>query len=183
MWCTRSRFYCPASSTRPSNCTSTVIYNASLQWLQQQHHSHVSHHQARWRNLLAEYQLSVLHILGRTDPADFKFLTWKRFPDCSGPAPHTGDDEPDLVLWLFTASGAAPASAFVTAGPDFEFTPQLHGRLASCPGTPTSLHWFARRCRLTLSVLGPLAAAAQAQDHSAACPSLAAPSSAVTAGH
>ena len=38
--------------------------NASLQWLQQQRH--VSHHQARWLNLLAEYQYRVVHIPGRT---------------------------------------------------------------------------------------------------------------------
>ena len=49
--------------------------NASLQWLQQQRH--VSHHQARWLNLLAEYQYRVVHIPGRTNPADF--LTRKKF--------------------------------------------------------------------------------------------------------
>ena len=42
---------------------------ASLLRLQQQHH--VSHHQARWLNLLAEYQTSVVHIPGHTNPADF----------------------------------------------------------------------------------------------------------------
>jgi hypothetical protein len=49
--------------------------NASLQCSQQQ--SHVSHHQASWLNLLAEYQYSVVHIQGRTNPTDF--LTRKRF--------------------------------------------------------------------------------------------------------
>ena len=56
--------------------------NASLQWLQQQRY--VSHHQARWLNLLAEYQNRVVHIPGRTSPADF--LTSKRFPDGPGTA-------------------------------------------------------------------------------------------------
>jgi hypothetical protein len=36
--------------------------NASLQWLQQQWH--LSHHQARWLNLLAEFQYRVVHIPG-----------------------------------------------------------------------------------------------------------------------
>ena len=64
--------------------------NAILQWLQQQRH--VSHHQVRWLNLLAEYQYRVVHIPGRTNPADS--LTQKRFPDGQGPAPHTGYDKP-----------------------------------------------------------------------------------------
>ena len=51
---------------------------------------HVSHHQARWLNLLAEYQHRVVHIRGRTNPADFP--TRKRFPDGPGPAPHKGYD-------------------------------------------------------------------------------------------
>ena len=51
-----------------------------LQWLQQQRH--LSHHQARWLNLLAEFQYKVVHIPGRTNPADF--LTRKRFPDGQG---------------------------------------------------------------------------------------------------
>ena len=46
--------------------------NASLQWLQQQRH--VSHHLARWLNLLAEYQYRVVHIPGRTNPADTQVL-------------------------------------------------------------------------------------------------------------
>ena len=92
--------------------------NASLQWLQQQHH--VSHHQARWLNLLAEYrdQYRVVHVPGRTNPADF--LIRKRFPDGPGPAQRTGYDKPDLALELCTASGAAPASAFVAADPAAE---------------------------------------------------------------
>jgi hypothetical protein len=64
--------------------------NASLQWLQQQRH--LSHQQARWLNLLAEFQYRVVHIPGsgrrRTNPAHFKFLTVtrKRFLDGVGPA-------------------------------------------------------------------------------------------------
>ena len=65
---------------------------------------HVSHHQARWLNLLAEYQHHVVHIRGRTNPADF--FTRKRFPDGQGPAQHKGHDE--------------PAFAFVAAGPSAE---------------------------------------------------------------
>ena len=63
---------------------------ASLQWLQEQRH--VSHHLVRWLNLnlLAEYQYRVVHIPGRTNPADF--LTRKRFRDGSGPALSTGYD-------------------------------------------------------------------------------------------
>ena len=122
--------------------------NASLQWLQQQRH--VSHHQARWLNLLAEYQYRVVHIPGRTNPADF--LTRKRFPDGLGPALHTGYDEPDSELELFTASAAAPATVFVHAGSD--------------PTTPRFLHAdFAEALRQSLPAdpeLGPLAAAAQA---------------------
>ena len=48
-------------------------------------------------NSLAEYKYNVVHIQGRTNPADF--LTRKRFPD--GPALFTGYDEPDSVLELF----------------------------------------------------------------------------------
>ena len=59
--------------------------NTSLQWLQQQRH--VSHHLARWLNLLAEYQYRVVHIPGRTNPADF--LTRKRFRDCMWLPIHT----------------------------------------------------------------------------------------------
>ena len=87
--------------------------------MQQQQHHDVSHHQARWLNLLAEYQY---HITDRTNPADF--LTRKRFPDGSGPAPHTGYAEPDLAPELFTPSGAT--SAFVAAGPSAESPRFLH---------------------------------------------------------
>jgi hypothetical protein len=128
--------------------------NASLQWLQQQRH--VSHHQARWLNLLAEFQYRVVHIPGRTNPADF--LTRKRFSDGPGPALHTGYDEPDSVLELFSAAGGAPAAAFVTAGPAAEAPRFLHAD-------------FAAEIRAALPsdpVLGPLAAAAQAQAPSAA---------------
>ncbi len=48
--------------------------NASLQWLKQQRH--VSHHQVRWLNLLAEFQFRVVHIPGCTNPAEF--FTQKR---------------------------------------------------------------------------------------------------------
>ena len=121
--------------------------NASLQWLQQQRH--VSHHQARWLNLLAEYQYRVVHIPGSTNPADF--LTRKRFPDGPGPAPHTGYAEPDSALELFTASGAA--SAFVAAGPSAESPRFLHADFAAA----------IREALPSDPVLGPLAAEAQAQ--------------------
>ena len=125
--------------------------NASLQWLQQQRH--VSHYQARWLNLLAEYQYRVVHIPGRTNPADF--LTRKRFPDGSGPALHTGYDEPDSALELFAAAGQAPAVAFVAAG---------HSA-APAEESPRFLHAdFAAAIRAALPsdpVLGPLVTAAQ----------------------
>ena len=70
--------------------------NASLLWLHQQRH--LSHHQARWLNLLAEYQYKVIHIPGRTNPADF--LTRKRFSTGQGPALQTGYDDPDSYLEL-----------------------------------------------------------------------------------
>jgi transposase InsO family protein len=122
--------------------------NASLQWLQQQRH--VSHHQARWLNLLAEYQYRVVHIPGRTNPADF--LTRKRFLDGSGPAMSTGYADPDSALELFAASAASPAAAFVHSGPE--------------PDTPRFLHAdFAAAVRAALPSdpeLGPLAAAEEA---------------------
>jgi len=121
--------------------------NASLQWLQQQRH--VSHHQARWLNLIAEYQYHVIHIPGRTNPADF--LTRKRFPDGTGPALRTGYDEPESELELFTAL-AVPAAAFVHTGTELD--------------TPRFLHAdFATALRAALPTdpeLGPLAAAALA---------------------
>jgi len=95
--------------------------------LQQQRH--VSHHQARWLNPLAEFQFRVVHIPGRTNPADF--LTRKRFPDGPGPASHTGYDEPDSALELFTAAGAAPAAAFVTVGAAEESPRFLHTEAAT----------------------------------------------------
>ena len=56
---------------------------------------------------MAQYQYRVVHIPGSTNPATF--LTRKRFPEGQGPAPHstahTGSDEPDSALELFTASG------------------------------------------------------------------------------
>jgi hypothetical protein len=89
--------------------------NASLQWLQQQRH--VSHHQARWLNLIAEYQYHVIHIPGRTNPADF--LTHKRFPYGTEPALRTGYDELESELELFTAF-AVPAAAFVHTGTELD---------------------------------------------------------------
>jgi len=86
--------------------------NASLQWLQQQRH--VSHHQARWLNLLAEFQYRVVHIPGRANPADF--LTRKRFSDGPDPAPSTGYDDPDSALEFFTIVGSPAAAAFVHSG-------------------------------------------------------------------
>jgi len=140
--------------------------NASLQWLQEQRH--VSHHQARWLNLLAEFQYRVVHIPGRTNPADF--LTRKRFLEGSDPAPHTGYDDPDSALELFVANGAAPAAVFVTAG--------------STPEAPRFLHTdFAASVRAALPsdpVLGPLVAAALVQAPSpvdASCAALDAASS------
>ncbi len=85
--------------------------NASLQWLQQQRH--VSHHQARWLNLLAEFQFHIVHIQGRTNQA--YFLTRKRFPDGSGPALQTGYNEQDSALELFTAAAAIPTAAVAHA--------------------------------------------------------------------
>ena len=120
--------------------------NASLRSLQRRRH--VSHHQARWLHLLAEYQYRAVHI-----PADF--LTRKRFPDGPGPAPlpppHTGYAEPDSALELFPASGAA--SAVVAARP--------------APEPPRFLRAdFAAAIRAALPsdpVPGPLAAAPKAE--------------------
>ncbi len=66
-------------------------------WLQEKRH--LRHHQARWLNLLAEYQYTVVHIPGRTNPADF--LTRKRFRDGQGPALTTGHDDPGSSLELY----------------------------------------------------------------------------------
>ena len=72
-------------------------------WLQEQHR--VSHHQALWLNLLAEYQFRVVHIPGCAYAA--AFFTRKRFPGGAAPAPPTGYDEPDSAFELFTVSGTA----------------------------------------------------------------------------
>ncbi len=95
-------------------------------------------YQARRLNLLAEFQYSVVHIPGRTNPADF--LMSKRFPAGSGPALCTGYDEQDSVLEFFTAAAATPAVAFVYAGtepnaPRFLHAPSwpLRGATRSTP--------------------------------------------------
>ena len=123
--------------------------NASLQWPQKQRH--VSHHRARWLNLLAEYQYRVVHNPGRTNQADF--LTRKRFLDGPGPARSTSYDDQDSELELFATSAAPPASAFVHSGPD--------------PGTPRFLHAdFAAAVRAALPAdpdVDPRAAALSAQ--------------------
>jgi hypothetical protein len=64
--------------------------------------------------LLAEYQYRVVHIPGRTNPADF--LTRKRFRDGQGPAVRTGYADQDSELELFTVAATAPAAAFVHVG-------------------------------------------------------------------
>jgi len=119
--------------------------NASLQWLQQQRH--LSHHQARWLNLLAEYQYRVVHIPGRTNPADY--LTLQRFPDGQGPATMTGYDDPDSALELYAVDSSAPAAAFTHAG--------------TGPDAPRFLHAdFAEALRTALPAdpfFGPLLAA------------------------
>ncbi len=90
-----------------------------------------------------------MHIPGRTNPADF--LSRKRFPDGPGPASHTGYDEPDSALELFTAAGAAPATAFVTVGAAEESPRFLHADFAAA----------IRAALPSDTVLGPLLAAAQ----------------------
>ena len=57
-----------------------------------QQQRHVIHQQARWLNTLAEFRMKVVHIPGRTKPADF--LTRKRFPTGPDPAPSTGYADP-----------------------------------------------------------------------------------------
>ena len=47
----------------------------------------------------AEHQYRVVHISGRTNPADF--LARRRFRDGPGPARSTGHDDPDSELGLF----------------------------------------------------------------------------------
>jgi hypothetical protein len=59
--------------------------NASLQWFQQQRT--LSYQQVRWLNLISEFKFKVVHIPGRSNPADF--LSRMNLP-CgpgSGPAP------------------------------------------------------------------------------------------------
>jgi hypothetical protein len=111
----------------------------------------VSHHQARWLNLLAEYQYRVVHIPGRMNPADL--LTCKRFQDGQGPAERTGYADPDSEFELFTAADTAPATAFV--------------HVVQRPDTPRCLHTdFAEAVRVALAAdpgLSPIAAAAQAE--------------------
>jgi hypothetical protein len=60
--------------------------------------------------LLAEFQYRVVHIPGRTNPANF--LTRQRFRDGIGPARHTGYPEPDSDLELFTTHDPFPATVF-----------------------------------------------------------------------
>ena len=60
--------------------------NASLQWLQ--HQRSLSLHQARWFDIITEFKFTVVHIPGRTNPADF--LTRKRFPSGTDPAATAG---------------------------------------------------------------------------------------------
>jgi hypothetical protein len=108
-------------------------------WLHQQRH--LSHHHARWLNLLAEYQYRVVHIPGRTNSADF--LTRQRFPDGQGPASRTGYDDPESALELYAAlvQAPGPAAAFTHAGtgpdaPHFlhaDFTSALRQALPSDP--------------------------------------------------
>jgi hypothetical protein len=50
---------------------------------------HLSHQQARWLSLLAEFQHRVMHTPGRARPNLSDFLTRKCSPDGVGPAQHT----------------------------------------------------------------------------------------------
>jgi hypothetical protein len=94
--------------------------------------------------LAAEYQYTVMHIPGRTNPADF--ITHKRFRDGQGPALTTGYYDPGSSLEL------TAAVAFTHVG--------------TCPNAPRFLHSeFAAALRVALPadpLLGPLLAAAQA---------------------
>ena len=80
--------------------------NASLQWFQQQ--CFVTHQQARWLNTLAEFHMKVVHIPGRTNPADF--LTRKRLPTGLDPAPSTKYADPKSSPELFSLDGSPPSS-------------------------------------------------------------------------
>ena len=96
---------------------------------------HVSHHLARWLNLLAEYLYRVVHIPGRSNAADF--LTPKHFRDGSRPASSTGYDEADSQLDLFSAPPAAtPNAAFVHFG-GAPTAPRFLPRSHSAPSTQT----------------------------------------------
>ena len=69
--------------------------NASLQWFMTQRS--LSSHQARWLNLIAEYQFRVVHIPGTSNPADA--LSRQRFPGEQGPAaPPLAADALDYAL-------------------------------------------------------------------------------------
>ena len=106
--------------------------NASLTWLMQQRT--LSHHQARWLNLIAEYQFTVVHIPGRTNPADY--LSRQRFASGQAPAPSTGSADPGSSLELFaaTATGSTAARCPTSNSPEQDASIE---RLvaATAPGT------------------------------------------------
>ena len=125
--------------------------NASLQWFQQQRN--VTHQQARWLNTLAEFQMKVVHIPGRTNPADF--LTRKRFPTGEAPAPSTGYADPESSLELFSLAGQPPPP------PSQVFVHRSHAG----SDAPSFLHKSFTEALASAvskdSLLGPLAAAAR----------------------
>ena len=125
--------------------------NASLQWLQQQRS--LSHFQARWLDIIAEFKFDVVHIPGRTNPADF--LSRMRFASGTEPAPHAGydPDGPGAAAELFAALGT-PSMVFTAAGssPDPTAPRFLHPDFAEAVGAAT----------LTDDLFGRLAQAAQA---------------------
>ena len=138
--------------------------NASLTWRMQQRT--LSHHQARWLNLLAEYQFRVVHIPGRTNPADF--LTRQRFASGQDPAPGPGPEDPDSAssLELFSATGTTAARLPAEAGspPSRSSVTPLFVQAGSATSGPLFLHTnFAAAISGALAsdpVLGPLALAA-----------------------
>jgi hypothetical protein len=75
-----------------------VLQPPKLELLQLASRAPNAQEQARWLNLLAEYQYTVVHIPGRTNPADF--LVRKRFRDGQGLALTTGYDDPGSSLEL-----------------------------------------------------------------------------------
>jgi len=89
--------------------------NASLQWLNRQRL--VSHHHARWLDTIGEFAFTIIHIPGRTNPADF--LSRMRFSSGTEPAPTAGytDDGRDEDAELFVAPGS-PAAAFAAVSAD-----------------------------------------------------------------